>query len=208
MRPGGQLEGLLGPFPGAWGLPLGCRGRVSVPPGPWIPEFRFDSVSESPVRANTTEHPPPNHVVWHTCFTQAPPPAFPTGLCAGVPGSPGGREGQGRSVSQPWGHPEGEVGRQARGQRGGGLVHGGQAPCWGRLESRVLWTWLSSPPRTPWSPARQRILRMVLSAFGTWLTLANCTICAISGSGAPATMRLEGPGGGSLGLCVPSSFCG
>ena len=48
LRPGGQLEGLLGPFPGAWGLSLGCRGQVSVPPGPWIPEFHFDSVSESP----------------------------------------------------------------------------------------------------------------------------------------------------------------
>ena len=92
-------------------------------------------------------------------------------------------------MSQPRGHPEGEVGRQARGRRGDGLVHGRQAPCWGRLESRVLWTWLSSPPRTPWSPARQRILQLVLSAFGTWLTLANCTISALSGSGAPESSR-------------------
>ena len=105
MRPGGQLEGLLGPFPGAWGLPLGCRGRVSVPPGPWIPEFRFDSVSESPVRANTTEHPPPNPVVWHTCFTQAPPPSFSHGAVRWCPREPWGTRRAGAQCESALGSP-------------------------------------------------------------------------------------------------------
>lgn len=91
VRPGGPLQGLLGPFPGARRR-MG-EGQISVPPGSWVPEFHSDSVSERLRESNAIPL-----ACLHTCSARSlpsphPRAQFPGGLCCvGLLDSPGVRE--------------------------------------------------------------------------------------------------------------------